>query len=190
MKLSFPLCLLFLLSLCGCRQNSISDILEQMGKYPIRMSLDQMIYVTPDSVVEKPRDTNGLKMVVFADTTDCSQCYIDHLKQWNDLLPLEKKYSNLSFYFVVEARKNEGKFLSNLLHDCGLFHTAYIDTSHVFLRENPHVDVPSAFHTFLMNEDNRIILVGNPLTNPNIKKLLIEILEASRKRKQPETKLQ
>lgn len=190
MKKNLLLCLLFLFSLWGCRQKSINDILEQMEKYPVQMSLDQMICVTPDSVVKQSHDTNGLKMVVFADTTDCSLCYIDHLKQWNDLLSLETKYQNLSFYFMVEARKNEGKSLSNLLHDCGLFHTAYIDTSHVFLRENPHVDVPSAFHTFLLDEDNRVILVGNPLTNPNIEKLLIEILEASHKQKRSATKLQ
>lgn len=172
-----PVYLLFSLLLLGCNKKSISDILKQMENSTVQMSLDKMICVTPDAVVRKTYGTNDLKMVVFADTTDCSLCYIDHLKQWNDMLSLETNYPNLSFFFVVEARKNEGELLTDLLRNSGLLHTAYIDTAHVFLRENPHLNVPSAFHTFLLDKNNRIVMVGNPLTNPNIEKLFMNILE-------------
>ena len=177
-----PLCLLLSLLLSGCGKQSISAIIEKMGKYPVQMSLDRMVFVTPDSIMNQSCETNELKMVVFADTTDCSQCYISHLKQWNDLLPLERKYPDLSFCFVIEARKNEVKYLSELLRDCGLYHTIYIDTAHVLLNENPHLDVPSAFHTFLLDGDNRVVLVGNPLDNPNVENLFMGFLKSNKKR--------
>lgn len=181
MKKTLSKCLFLSLFLSGCIKKNMNDILLQMEETPVQMKLDQMVSVIPDSIEEKKSEANGLKFVVFSDTTNCSQCYIDHLKDWNELLTIENEFPELSFYFVVEARKNESVFLSELLRGCGLCHTVYIDTAHVFLINNPHIDVPNVFHTFLLDKDNRVVLVGNPLINPKIRKLFIKILEENRK---------
>lgn len=181
MKIGMYLYALLTLSFGGCVKKGTADILEQMGKAPVQLCTDQMACVIPDSVVGFDCDAEELKLVVFSDTTNCSQCYISHLMDWNDLLQLENNYPKLSFYFVMAARKNEGNILSELLRNCGLRHVVYVDTANVFLSKNPHINVPEVFHTFLLDKDNRVVLVGNPLKNQAIYEIFMDILVKSEK---------
>lgn len=56
----------------------------------------------------------------------------------------------------------------------------YIDTAGVFLKDNPHISEVVALHTFLLDKDNKVLMVGNPLVNPEIEKLFWTILNGKR----------
>lgn len=42
---------------------------------------------------------------------------------------------------------------------------------------NPHLPKNKALHTFLLDENNNVILVGNPLHNKKIEKIFYKIVE-------------
>ncbi|MFI3306556.1 MAG: hypothetical protein R3Y68_08625 [Rikenellaceae bacterium] len=52
-----------------------------------------------------------------------------------------------------------------------------IDSIGEFERLNPHLPKNKAMHTFLLDENNNVVLVGNPLNNPKIEKMFKEIVE-------------
>lgn len=45
----------------------------------------------------------------------------------------------------------------------------YIDTTGVFKRRNTHIPKNKLFHTFVMRNDGKVLLVGNPFTNERMK---------------------
>lgn len=47
----------------------------------------------------------------------------------------------------------------------------------VFARENPHLPREAMYHTFLLDEENRVVLVGDPSRNERIKELFWQIVE-------------
>lgn len=47
----------------------------------------------------------------------------------------------------------------------------------VFPQYNPHIPTNKVLHTFLLDENNKVILAGNPLFNPRIEALLFQKLK-------------
>jgi len=45
-----------------------------------------------------------------------------------------------------------------------------------FERLNPHLPKDERFHTFLLDENNKVILVGYPVNNPKLKELYLKEL--------------
>ena len=43
-----------------------------------------------------------------------------------------------------------------------------LDTAGIFERSNPQLPENPVFHTFLLDRDNRVVLVGSPLGNPKM----------------------
>ncbi len=56
-------------------------------------------------------------------------------------------------------------------------HLAMLDKNCSFERLNPHLPKNKAMHTFLLDENNNVILVGNPLQNKEIEKMFYEEVE-------------
>jgi hypothetical protein len=54
---------------------------------------------------------------------------------------------------------------------------AYIDINKDFIRKNSFIPKDSKFHTFLLNKQNKIVYVGNPLASDKAWALFTEILE-------------
>ena len=52
-----------------------------------------------------------------------------------------------------------------------------LDTLGHFAKLNPHLPKNKALHTFLLDENNNVILVGNPLHNKKIKEMFYRIVE-------------
>ena len=52
-----------------------------------------------------------------------------------------------------------------------------LDTLGQFERLNPHLPKNKALHAFLLDENNNVILVGNPLLNKKIKEMFYRIVE-------------
>lgn len=53
---------------------------------------------------------------------------------------------------------------------------AYIDTSGVFLRDNPMVDSSRVLRSFLMDASGRVLVVGNPTSNDGVARSMIEAM--------------
>ena len=52
-----------------------------------------------------------------------------------------------------------------------------LDTLREFEKLNPHLPKNRALHTFLLDENNNVILVGNPLHNKKIEEMFYKIVE-------------
>ncbi len=53
----------------------------------------------------------------------------------------------------------------------------HVDTAGIFIRENPHIPREAVYHTFLLDKDNRVVLVGNPSRSEKIKEMFWQIVE-------------
>lgn len=66
--------------------------------------------------------------------------------------------------------------MSYILKRDGFGYPVCIDQSDTFNKLNHFLD-EMAFQTFLLDRNNRIIALGNPVLNPNIKKLYWNIIQ-------------
>ena len=68
--------------------------------------------------------------------------------------------------------------------------TVYLDTCNAFLQANPHVPENTLFHTFVLDEKDKVVLIGDPFKNKKMERLLLKVIEQeSKHRETTETRL-
>lgn len=123
-------------------------------------------------------DNWAYKLVIYTDSASCSSCALKRLPDW---LPLvDSLSSKIDILFIFSPTKDNLEKLKETLLLENITYPIYIDTCSAFIRANPHIPSNNLMHTFLLNEEDSVVLVGNPQSNPKIKELLFNILEESK----------
>ena len=53
----------------------------------------------------------------------------------------------------------------------------YLDKSHLFKSNNKFLPEEKQYHVFLIDENNNVLLVGNPLLNPHVCDIMYKIID-------------
>lgn len=114
--------------------------------------------------------TNWYKIVTYIDG-GCGNCIYDLMK-WDELIS-ESKYIEVEFVFFIRAI--DVKQLQYMLKEINFTHQVIIDKSNLFFTKNL-LPEDKRFHTFLVNNENKILLVGNPISALQIKELYFETI--------------
>ena len=169
-----------LLTLCGCNKNEkLKQELNSFQNKEIQMPLKQMVqYHQEEDILEKYQDSILLKMVVYNDSNACAACTMRTLHQWNILIRKAQVYQGkLKFYFVFAPAKKAFQELIYVIKTSELESTVYVDTLGVFKSINMHLPDNNMLHSFLLDKDNRVVLVGSPLQNDKMEKLFWEAVD-------------
>lgn len=114
------------------------------------------------------------KLVVYADSSECTQCYLTHLEHWEKYVNIEKQSKGkFVCLFVIEGKRTNIPTVSEMIR---LKHTIYFDEYFTLRHENPQIPRENVFHVFLVDKNDKIKLVGNPIQNEKIELLLDSIL--------------
>lgn len=170
--------LLFFISIVfwSCTQEArLRKKISEIAEHRINLCLDSMMvyHYANDSCCMSQKNDAPYKCVVYVDTTDCSFCMLKRLLLWNDYIPYEVA-GKISLFFIVSSRKNEAYSLNRQLKHISLRHDVYIDTCQCFMRKNSFFPKEKIFHTFLLNRDNHVVLVGDPIGNAKIENVLLK----------------
>lgn len=95
--------------------------------------------------------------------------------QWNGYIDrLHKK--GVRFVFVFEPNRTLLEDVYLAIESSGLKNPIYVDTTCVFKKENECVPDDIKYHSFLLDDKCKILVVGNPLLNKEIEKLIDKII--------------
>lgn len=173
-------CLFFCLMAFSCSSRlGVKKNIEQMMEKPINTIEENMVRWLPRSTLYKEDGkAKSFSFVVYVDSSQCTPCFINGLKEWNELLDLEKsKKYNIRFLFIIESRIGESTLLCRRLNDSQFTHAVLIDKQYLFRKANPQIPKETMYHTFLLDKNSNVVLVGNPLHNEDVKKLFYRILD-------------
>lgn len=171
----------YLVLSCESPKDRILHNIKVMEGAPISIPYNQMLCWTYDSLKnDYPNEQAKLKLVVYMDSSQCTECGIRQLYLWDDFVKLEQKYDDGCFkvVFVVQAsKKSPAKAIASALRYFEVGYTMYIDSMNIFTSMNPHIPAEEMYHVFLLDEKDSVVLVGNPLFNPQLENRLLHILE-------------
>ena len=172
------------LLLVACDDNSlIKSEMDRFLNTKVELNLDSMAYASElntiqDSVVHyKMKD---YAYIVYFDSLSCSDCAINHLSDWTDLtLTKHLNDNDISLLFIISPPKKKiKKIIDKLCKNTLMNDQIYVDTMSVFARTNPNIPSNSILHTFLINEQGKVLLIGSPLHNNKIMDLSLEIIKS------------
>ena len=120
-----------------------------------------------------------IKYIIYSDSMRCTPCAINKMYLWNSLLEYSKNYNGqLNFYFIFcPARKDLHEMKLALIKNSKFNYPILLDTLGEFEKLNPHLPQNNTLHAFLLDENNNVILVGDPLHNKRIKEIFYKTVE-------------
>lgn len=163
--------------LFGCRKTIEEDIVL-MQSSPFKLNIDSLFCVklAHDTFVE-PEVSGKIKIVIFSDSTICSPCAIKSIGSWDHYIQLsQNSKGGLQLFFIFVQNKKNINSLLYTLKEYFFDYPVYVDTLGIFQKDNPHLSENTKLHTFLLDENNNVILVGNPTHSLKLKELYDKII--------------
>ena len=118
------------------------------------------------------------KLVVFIDSMSCSGCFMNSLLRYyevNDSLIRR----NASMLVILHPPKTRIEELKKRLDIERYPFWCILDKEGEFIKNNPNFTDNKLLHTFALDKNDNVILVGDPSTNPKIKQLLFNTIKQS-----------
>ena len=120
---------------------------------------------------------DNVHMIIYFDSTECSTCAISKLEDWEPLIEEAKSiYNYIDFIFIFSPTKSEmDKVMQNIVTNSQVYNIV-LDDCGAFSQSNPQIPQDNRFHTMLLDKNNNVVLIGNPLYSNSIWELMKEAL--------------
>ena len=173
------LCLSVLLSCLGCTdKDRIAHDIQQLVSHKVEVPYGRLVAYRGHNPYKDYSQKAPLKLIVYVDSTECSSCYIGNIRKWEPLLDSLWVYKDiLRVTILLSPSESERGLAFEKLKYSKFKYPLCIDTCNAFASANKHIPANKVCHIFLLDEDNEVILVGNPIGNKKINDLLDGILK-------------
>lgn len=179
------LLLTIFLSTCQDKQKEIITLLvkEWQGKqilFPENMVFTRFASDTTNFVIP----TSDYKVLVFVDSIGCTSCKLQ-LSRWKEFIRYTDSISQKNIPFLFFFQFDDQWEIHSLLIRENFDKPICLDRSDSLNQLN-HFPKDIRFQVFLLDKNNKVVVIGNPVHNPNVKELYLEEIG----RKQPVAPIQ
>ena len=169
--------LLFLgtiLSLLSCMDSREKEVMTLLNEW-----VGKEILYPKNLLICNDSSGNSLeskyKVFIYTDSLGCVSCKLN-LAKWRTFISMVDSVApgNVRALFVFQPKRiNE---LRMLLKNENFSYPLYIDKDDQFNKLN-HFPSEMEFQTFLLDKDNKVLAIGNPVLNPKVKELYLKIIQ-------------
>lgn len=163
----------------NCKESESSK-LNKMVSVPIKFSLESFERIDGKFQIE-PFVMKDFKFVVFADSTECMSCSISKMHKWNNFCDSLLSYYDISFLYILSPPIQEYNVVREKLMHNQLSFPAFLDRDKKFANLNKNIPSASLYHVFILDQNNKIIYVGDPREKETLSKILFKSIACLRK---------
>ena len=164
----------FCFSSCGdAKYKATTSILQEWEGKTIRFPSDMVFTIQLKDTV-KLSVSEGYKILTYVDSVGCISCKL-RLDQWKTLIAdMELMLEPVQFLFFFSPNKQSDVYRT--LKISNFSYPICIDETNSLNKLN-HFPTDMAFQTFLLDKDNKVVAIGNPVHNPKVKELYLKIIQ-------------
>ena len=175
MKLGrFLFLLLGVLCLVSCKESEkerIARLVKEWEGKEILFPQNPIFTIQGKDTVDFDFKDSEYKIVTYVDSVGCTSCKL-HLERWKTFIKDVDSVMNGSVPFVFVFHPKNVKELRHILRGHAFNYPVFFDEKDDF---NVLNRFPSEmmFQTFLLDKENKVMALGNPVLNPQIKDLYL-----------------
>ena len=160
--------ILFLPLLFGECSKDLDSAIHKLYNRKIDMSWKN-VYISDNEVFENHEFVKPIKIVVYVDTTLCLSCFGNYLEAANQYM-LTQNRDSIEYICVLRPRSIEvvQNMLQNIKHS---EISVVMDVDDVFLKSNSLDKYSDVLTAFMLDENNRIVVIGDPLRSIKVRGL-------------------
>ena len=171
------LLLLSVFCLCACheseRDRTLRLVKEWEGK-EILFPQNPIFTIQGRDTVDFDFRDSEYKIVTYVDSIGCTSCKLQ-LERWKAFIQEVDSIKGGSLPFVFVFHPKNVKELRHILRGHGFDYPVSFDEKDDFNALN-RFPSEMMFQTFLLDKDNKVVALGNPVLNPQIKELYLKQL--------------
>lgn len=179
------LCAFTLFSCSNNKYDSIRSILREWEQKEILFPSCSVFTIQGRDTVDFKLQ-NKYKVITYIDSVGCTSCKL-HLSEWANLIyTVDSIHPNTVQFLFFFSPKKRMEIYQTLLANRFKYPVCIDDQDSINILNN----FPSnaAFQTFLIDKKNRVLAIGNPIYNPKIKKLYLNLISGDNEGLYPNSK--
>ena len=155
------------------KEEAISSVKEWMGK-EILFPEGGIFTIKGKDTIDFSLNKSEYKIVSYIDTAGCTSCRLK-LSEWQRFMHEVDSITSSHTPFVFYIYPKNTKDLLIEFRREAFDYPVCLDETDEFNRLN-QLAKSNTLRTFLLDKENKIVAIGNPIENPNIKKFYLKIL--------------
>lgn len=155
------------------KEEAINSVKEWIGK-EILFPKRSVFTIRGKDTIDFSLNESDYKIVSYIDTAGCVSCQLK-LTEWRRFMDEVDNASPTHTPFIFYLYPKEVKDLLIEFRREAFDYPVCLDEKDEFNRLNKLAE-SKALRTFLLDKENKIVAIGNPIENPNVKKFYLKIL--------------
>ena len=180
LKLVLGLCVCLLVASCGeSEKERLSRLVSEWEGKEILFPPYSTFTIQGKDTVDFQFQNAEYKVVTYIDSVGCTSCKLQ-LPRWKELMVEVDSLTGGRVPFLFYFHPKNVKELRYLTRREGFTYPVCFDEKDDFNRLN-HFPNEMMFQTFLLDRENRMIALGNPVQNPKVKELYLNLIKGNGK---------
>ena len=121
------------------------------------------------------------ELVKFITSEACTSCKLNAIVN-EEKYAKDHKINNLGMTYVISTSSDNYSNLLSLLYSERTEACVYIDTCNAFISTNPQIPNNEMFHTFVINREGKVLMVGSPFQNKKMEALFEKVIAKEHKK--------
>lgn len=176
------MCVWILASCQESREEVMFRLVNEWNGKEIKFPSRSVFTIQGKDTVDFEFGNADYKVVTYVDSVGCTSCKLQ-LHRWKELIAEVDSLTDGNVPFLFYFHPKDIKELRYYTRRDGFTHPVCFDGQDELNRLN-HFPTDMTFQTFLLDKDNKVVAMGNPVLNPNIKDLYLEVIMGKAKGKQ------
>ena len=181
----FSLILILLSYLCSCQESREEAMLRLVNEWngkEVKFPSRSVFTIQGKDTVDFEFQDADYKVVTYIDSVGWTSCKLQ-LPRWKELMAEVDSLTDGNVSFLFYFHPKDMKELRYLTRRDGFTYPVCFDKEDELNRLN-HFPSEMAFQTFLLDKSNKVVALGNPVHNPKVKDLYLEVMIGKGKEKQ------
>jgi len=170
------LILLFLLVLFSCgnsQRDNVLSILQEWEQKEIKFPSHSIFTIRDKDTVEYNLQ-NKYKILIYTDSVGCTSCKL-YLSEWKKLIQTVDSLHPNSVQFLFFFSPKKERRINRVFWENRFDYPICVDEQDSINILN-HFPSNENFQTFLLDQNNKVIAIGNPVHNLKIRELYLKII--------------
>jgi len=171
--------LLFSFALAGCAgRGDYAAKLSKMLDRRVSFS-DTYTLVSGGKVFDSDSSLSSFRgpcVLFFLDSQVCQSCITKYSGRWDEFVRDSIGFGVKPLFVASPLKDYSAMVCETVVYDSLRF---YIDVSDQFLKMNDFIPDEQAFHSMLLDEEGRVLAIGNPVGNSSMVDFFRERLDSS-----------